>query len=343
MPLPAEPTVVFLDRETLAPSVRLRPPAFPHRWVEHQRTAPDEVLPRLRGASVAVLNKVPLREDVLAQLPDLRLVAVAATGTDCVDTAWCDRNGIAVANIRGYAVHTVPEHVFTLILALRRSLLPYRRSVEAGRWQEARQFCFFDHPILDLHGARLGLVGGGSLGNAVATIAGAFGMEVVFAGRKGDAAPAEGRMPFDEVIATSDVISLHCPLRPETRGLIGAAEFARMKPEAILINTARGGLVDEAALTEALRSGRIGGAGFDVAMPEPPPADAPLMRLLDLPNFILTPHVAWAGRGAMQALADQLIDLVDGFQQGKPFNLVAGGRQAGLRCEAGRTIGRSPS
>ncbi|WP_343712962.1 D-2-hydroxyacid dehydrogenase [Inquilinus sp.] len=325
MTLPPNPKIVFLDRETLAPAIRLRPPAFPHRWEEHQRTAPDQVLERLRGAGVAVINKVQLREPVLAQLPDLRLIAVAATGTDCVDTAWCGRNGVAVCNIRGYAVHTVPEHVFTLILSLRRSLLPYRRSVEAGRWQEARQFCFFDHPILDLHGARLGLIGGGSLGSAVATIGRAFGMDVVFAGRKGDAAPADGRLAFDEVIATSDVISLHCPLRPETRGLIGTAEFARMKPEALLINTARGGLVDEDALTEALRGGRIGGAGFDVAMPEPPPADAPLMRLLDLPNFILTPHVAWAGRGAMQALADQLIDLIDAFEQGRPFNLVAGG------------------
>jgi glycerate dehydrogenase len=322
--LPSTPKIVFLDRETLAPAIRLRPPAFPHRWEEHQRTAPEQVTERLHGASVAVINKVQLREPVLEQLPDLRLIAIAATGTDCVDTAWCDRHGVAVCNIRGYAVHTVPEHVFTLILALRRSLLPYRRSVEAGRWQEAKQFCFFDHPILDLHGARLGLIGGGSLGNAVATIGRAFGMDVVFAGRKGDATPADGRIPFDEVIATSDVISLYCPLRPETRGLIGAAEFARMKPEALLINTARGGLVDEDALTEALRTGRIGGAGFDVAMPEPPPADAPLMKLLDLPNFILTPHVAWAARGAMQTLADQLIDLIDAFRQGRPFNLVAG-------------------
>jgi glycerate dehydrogenase len=263
--LPSTPKIVFLDRETLAPAIRLRPPAFPHRWEEHQRTAPEQVTERLHGASVAVINKVQLREPVLEQLPDLRLIAIAATGTDCVDTAWCDRHGVAVCNIRGYAVHTVPEHVFTLILALRRSLLPYRRSVEAGRWQEAKQFCFFDHPILDLHGARLGLIGGGSLGNAVATIGRAFGMDVVFAGRKGDATPADGRIPFDEVIATSDVISLHCPLRPETRGLIGAAEFARMKPEALLINTARGGLVDEDALTEALRTGRIGGAGFDGA------------------------------------------------------------------------------
>lgn len=323
-PKPAHPKIVFLDRETLAPAIRLRPPAFAHQWEEHPRTAPDQVLNRLQGASIAVLNKVQLREPLLDQLPDLRLIAIAATGTDCVDTAWCSRHGVAVCNIRGYAIHTVPEHVFTLILALRRSLLPYRRAVEAGRWQDAQQFCFFDHPILDLHGARLGLVGGGSLGNAVATIGRAFGMDVVFAGRKGDAAPPDGRMPFDEVIATSDVISLHCPLTPATRGLIGAAEFARMKPEALLVNTARGGLVDEAALTAALRGGHIGGAGFDVAMPEPPPADAPLMQLLELPNFILTPHIAWAGRGAMQALADQLIDLIDAFQQGRPFNLVTG-------------------
>ncbi len=322
----ADPLIVFLDRETLAPEIVLRRPGFAHRWVEYGRTAPEQVADRLSGATIAIVNKVPVRAAALETLPDLRLIAVAATGTDCVDTAWCAQHGIAVTNIRGYAVHSVPEHVFALILALRRSLPGYRAAVAAGRWQAARQFCFFDYPIRDLHGSRLAIIGGGALGGSVAALGRAFGMEPVFVARKGDRFPPADRVPFEEALATADVLTLHCPLTEETRGLIGAAELALMKPDAILVNTARGGLVEEAALAEALRAGRLGGAGFDVTMPEPPPADSPLMGLLDLPNFILTPHVAWAGRDAMQSLADQLTTVIEAFMAGTPRNLVTGGR-----------------
>src|SRR3712207_4293789 len=165
--LPDPPSIVFLDRETLAPSVELRRPSFPHRWVEHARTDPAEVVDRLAGAKIAIVNKVPVREASLERLPELRMIAVAATGTDCVDTGWCDRRGVVVANIRGYAVRTVPEHTFALILALRRSLVGYRRDVADGAWQRARQFCFFAHPIRDLAGSRLGIVGRGALGRSV--------------------------------------------------------------------------------------------------------------------------------------------------------------------------------
>lgn len=317
-----ERTVVFLDRETIAPDIALRRPSFPHRWVEYPRTSPDEAVARLAEAEIAILNKVPLREAELARLPHLRLIAVAATGTDCVDTAACAERGIAVSNIRGYAVHTVPEHTFALILALRRSLVGYRRDVADGAWQRAGQFSFFSHPVRELHGSRLGIFGEGALGQSVAALGRAFGMEVVFASHKGKGDMGPEFTPFEEVVETSDVLTMHCPLLPETRNLIGAAEFARMKPQAILVNTARGGLVDEDALVAALRSGRIAGAGFDVTTEEPPPPDHPFMALLDLPNFILTPHTAWAGHDAMQALADQLIDNVEGFVAGTPRNLV---------------------
>jgi glycerate dehydrogenase len=216
----------------------------------------------------------------------------------------------------------VPEHAFALIFALRRNLFAYHDSVRQGRWQTATQFCFFDHPIGDLAGSTIGIIGGGALGQAVGDLACALRMNVLFAGRKG-VAPGEGRVPFDAMLRLSDVITLHVPLTQQTRGMIGTAEFALMERRPILINTARGGLVDEVALGEALESGRIAGAGFDVASREPPAADHPLMALTGHPNFILTPHVAWASREASQALADQTIDNIEAFWGGVPRNIVA--------------------
>jgi glycerate dehydrogenase len=250
---------------------------------------------------------------------------VAATGTNIVDLDACRRRGIVVANVRGYAEHTVPEHVFALLLALARNLLAWRASVQAGRWQQSDQFCLFDHPIRDLHGATLGIVGSGSLGSGVARLAGAFGMRVLRAEHKGVPAPRPGYTDFEQVLRAADAITLHCPLTAQTEGLIGEAELRAMKPTALLINTARGGIVDEAALVRALKEGWIAGAGFDVITAEPPPAGHPLVApdLLALPNFLLTPHVAWASRPAMQALADQLIDNIEAFVAGSPKNRVA--------------------
>lgn len=314
--------IVFLDRESLSPETRLRAPDFPHRLTVHERSAADEVAARIADADIVITNKVPVRADAIAAAKRLRLIAVCATGTDMVDVKAAAARGIVVSNVRNYATNTVPEHVFALIFALRRSLLAYRDSVRAGRWQTASQFCFFDHPIGDLAGSTIGIVGRGSLGGAVAKIAEAFRMEVLFAGRKGDPAPAAPYVPFEEMLRRSDIVTLHLPLTPEARNLIGASEFAAMERHPLLINASRGGLVDEVALGDALRSGRIAGAGFDVATAEPPPADHPLMALLDLPNFILTPHVAWASREAQQALADQLVDNIDAFWRGAPRNVV---------------------
>lgn len=315
--------IVYLERDSIRAEVRR--PAFDHEWIEFQRTLPAEMLERLRGASVAIINKLPVTDSLMAALPELRMVAVAATGTNNVDLDAARARGIVVSNIRGYAEHTVPEHVIALLMALARNLAAYRASVAQGRWQRSDQFCFFDHPIRDLHGMTLGIVGRGSLGQGVARLAEAFGMRVLFAEHKGAAAVREGYTAFETVLTESDALSLHCPLTDATRGLIGAAELARMKPGAFLINTARGGLVDEAALAATLRTGRLGGAAFDVLCAEPPPDDHPLLApdLLALPNFILTPHVAWASAPAMQALADQLIDNIEAFVRGQPVNRVA--------------------
>lgn len=311
--------IVFLDRSTLKAQVRR--PAFEHSWAEYPVTAASELPQRLAGATIAITNKVALREETLRRLPDLKMIAVAATGYDVIDVGYCKAHGIAVANIRNYAVHTVPEHAFALITALRRNLLAYRRDVENGRWQQVDQFCFFDHPISDLHGSTLGILGEGVLGQATAHIGRAFGMQVLFADHPPPKAPGVVFTPLERVLAESDVISLHLPLTDQTRNLIGSAELRRMKRTAILINTARGGLVDEQALAQALKEGVIAGAGFDVLTREPPKEGNPLLELR-LPNFILTPHVAWASDGAMQFLADQLIDNIEAYVSGRPQNLV---------------------
>jgi glycerate dehydrogenase len=317
-------SIVFLDRATLAPSVRLRRPGFPHAWAEHERTDPADAAARLAGATIAIDNKVPLRREVLERLPDLRMIAVAATGTDCIDKDCCRERGIVVSNVRGYAIHTVPEHVFALILALRRNLCAYRDEVRRGVWQAARQFCFFSHPIDDLHGSNLGIIGEGALGQGVAHLARAFGMHVMFAAHKGKSGLGPLYTPFDEVLETADVITLHCPLLPETRALLGIDEFRRMRRRPVLVNAARGGLVVEEDLERALDEGLVAGAAFDVAMPEPPAADSTIMRLAARPDFILTPHVAWASAQAQQALADQVIDNIERFAQGTPSNVVQG-------------------
>lgn len=312
-------TIVFLDRDTVRAD--FRPPAFPHRWIAHPATAPGEVALRLAGATIAVTNKVPLREDTLAQLPDLRMIAVAATGVDVVDLAACRRRGIAVANVRRYGTQAVPEHALMLMLALSRQLSVYQHAATGGDWQRAEGFCWFGPPIRDLHGRTLGVVGAGDLGCRMAELGRALGMRVLLAERREAESARPGRTAFAEVIRESDVLSLHCPLTPETRGLIGKEELAVMKPTAILINTSRGGLVDEAALADALVAGRLGGAGLDVLSEEPPRSGNPLLDLR-LPNLIVTPHVAWASEAAMQALADQVIANIEAWQRGEPKNLV---------------------
>ena len=311
--------VVFLDRDSLKANVRK--PAKADDYVEHATTAADQVVERLQGASVAIVNKVPLRAATLALLPELKMIAVAATGYDVIDVPYCREAGIAVANIRNYAVHTVPEHAFALILALRRNLLAYRADVEAGVWQTSEQFCFLTHPIGDLHGSTLGIIGEGAIGQGTATIARGFGMKVLFADHAPPKADGVQFTPFDGLIETSDVISLHAPLTPATRNIIALPQLRRMKRSALLINTSRGGLVDEQALITALDERLIAGAGFDVLTTEPPREGHPLIDVRRH-DFILTPHVAWASDGAMQLLADQLIDNIDAWAAGKPQHLV---------------------
>jgi glycerate dehydrogenase len=312
-------SIVFLERSTF--NIEFRRPAFLHDWTDFAETPLSEIVPRLRSATIAICNKLPLRANTLAHLPALKLIAVAATGVDNVDLDFCRANGIAVCNTRGYAINSLPEHALMLMLALRRNLVAYRDDVNAGRWYKASQFCLLDHSISDLRGTVLGVIGYGTLGQSMAKLASAVGMEVIVAERNHAERVREGRSSFEEVLQGSDVVSLHCPLTDETKNLIGAQELRMMKPHAILINTARGGLVDDVALVEALRAGQIAGAGLDVLRVEPPQEGNDLLKAA-LPNLIITPHNAWASRQAMQTLADQLIDNLEAFVRGEPRNLV---------------------
>jgi len=312
-------TIVFLDRASLGAVIR--PPAFLHVWRDHDATAPDETVARLKDATIAVTNKAPIRAAMLARLPALRMIAVAATGTDCIDVDHCLARGIVVSNIRNYATSSLPEHVFALVLALRRNLLAYRADVEAGLWQQATQFCLLTHPIDDLAGSTLGVIGLGALGKAVAKLGAAFGMRVLGFDPLAPAPPGVASATVDQLLAESDVVTLHLPLTPDTRAMIDRQQLQRMKRTALLVNTARGGLVDERALADALTQGWIAGAGFDVLTTEPPDPANPLLRLR-LPNFLLTPHVAWASAQAMQRLADQLVDNIENFVAGAPQNVV---------------------
>jgi glycerate dehydrogenase len=300
--------IVFLERESV--DAEFRRPALAHEWVEYAESEQAQLVERLRGATVLIANKLSVGEAELAELPDLKLIAVAATGVDRIDLAACRRRGVAVANVRGYAVHSVAEHVLMLALALRRNLLGYVEDVRRGLWSESKQFCLLTHPIRDLHESTLGVVGYGALGRATAELARRVGMRVLVGERKGADVVREGRTEFDELLRASDVVTLHAPLSGETRHLVGGRELKLMKGGALLINCARGGVVDEAALARALREGWIAGAGVDVLSNEPPREGNPLLAD-DIPNLIVTPHVAWASREAMQALADQLVDNIE--------------------------------
>ncbi len=311
--------IVFLERNTF--TVDFRKPDFDHEWIEYAETLPSQIVERLKDATIVISNKLALRKPELSQLPQLKLIAIAATGTDNVDLEYCREHKIAVCNTRGYAVNSVPEHVLMLVLALRRNLLAYRKDVRRGEWQRAKQFCLLNQPIHDLQGSTIGIIGWGSIGRATSRLAQAIGMRVLVAERKGALSLRAGRTRFKEVLRQSDIVTLHCPLNEETRNLIGTEELRMMRRDAVLINTARGALVNEAALVRALQSGLIAGAGFDVLSNEPPREGNALLDL-DLPNFILTPHVAWASEEAMRALLDQLISNIEAFVRGEPQNLV---------------------
>lgn len=288
--------------------------------VLHDQTAPAEVAARIAGLEAVFANKSVISRALIDANPQLRLIALTATGVDNVDLAAAREANVAVCNLRDYCTPSVVQHVFALLLALTHRLREYDALVHSGRWEQAGQFSVFPYPIRELQGRVLGIVGYGALGHAVARIAETLGMQVEIANRPGGAAVA-GRTDLDALLPRLDVLSLHCPLTDATRGLINADRLARMKPDAVLINTARGALVDAPALADALRQHRLGGAGIDVLEREPPPADHPLLDP-SIPNLIVTPHIAWAARESRQRCLDELALNVESFLAGKRRNRV---------------------
>lgn len=320
--LPSKPTVVFLDVATIPSQISIPNLTFEHQFQQFDLTEPDQIIERIQAADIVITNKVKLTAEVLAHAPNLRLIAVAATGTDNIDLAYCRDKQIAVANVQGYGTRSVPEHVIAMMFALKRNLVGYHQDIAAGVWQQQKQFCFFSHPIGDVADSTLGIIGSGSLGQAVAKLAKSIGMRVIFAERKGVKECRFGYVPFEQVLEQADVITLHCPLNNSTHNLIAESEFQSMKPSAILINAGRGGLVNEADLIAALKSKHIAGAGCDVFTQEPADETNPLIANMDLPNLILTPHVAWGSDSSIQTLCNILMDNVVKFQQGIEQNRV---------------------
>jgi glycerate dehydrogenase len=269
---------------------------------------------RIRDAEVVLLNKVELSRELLRNAPKLKLVAVAGTGTNNIDVAAARELGIGVCNVRGYCTSSVVQHVWGLILSLTQHVSDYARLAGRRTWNRNELLMVLPYPIRELDGRIFGVIGWGELGRGAARVAEAFGMRVVIANRRGES-PRPDRVELERLLAMSDIVSLHCPLSDSTRGLIGARELALMKPDALLINTARGGLVDSRALSMALKAGRLGGAGIDVLAQEPPPDDDPLLDP-DIPNLLLTPHVAWAAREARQRCLDEMAANISDFASG---------------------------
>ena len=311
--------IVVLDRNTLVN--RPFDFDFPHTLSSYGTTEAHETLERIRGADIVITNKVVISAQAFAENPQLKLVAVTATGVNNVDVEAAKQNGTAVCNIRAYGNESVAEHAFMMMITLMRNLPAYQRDVAAGLWENSPFFCHLGAPMRDLNGKTLAIFGRGNIGKTLATYAQAFKMNVVFAEHKNAQSVRDGYVSFDEAIRSADALSLHCPLTPQTENMIGEAELQQMKPGAILINCGRGGLVDEAALVAALKYGQIGGAGFDVLTQEPPRDGNPLLKAR-LPNLIVTPHIAWASQEAANRLFDILVDNINRFVAGNPQNLV---------------------
>ncbi len=314
--------VVFLDLATLDFNDLQLADFQQDGWdfCSYSSTEPEQVAERIAGAEVVIVNKVVLSAELLAGVKHLHLVCIAATGTNNVDLQAARQLGITVANCQAYGTRSVTQHVMALMLALHTNLITYDRAVKQGDWGRSAQFCLLDYPVAELAGKTLGLVGYGELGREVGRLAEAFGMQVVVARRKGASQPE--RFPLDELLAKADVLSLHCPLTDDTRNMIDATALAKMKPGSFLINTARGGIVNEAALADALRSGHLAGAATDVLSIEPP-KEGNVLLAADIPNLIITPHSAWGSVQARQRIADQVAENIAAFNSGEVLRVVS--------------------
>ena len=313
---------VFLDYATMGPGLELAPLRTLFSSLElFDETSDEEIAQRIRDVEFVFTNKIRLDEKLLRACNKLQFIGLTATGTDNIDLETARQNNIAVANIRAYCTESVVEHVIGSLLMLTHNLHRYNAAVRAGAWQQATDFCMLTYPIREIAGMTMGIVGYGALGEGVAAAAQALGMNVNVSARPGsDDVPAD-RVSFDDLLARSDVISLHCPLNDATRGLFNSETFARMQPGSMLVNTARGALVDAAALVDALKSGHLFGAAVDVLAEEPPVNGNPLLDY-DGDNLIITPHIAWGTDKARQNAIDELAANAAAFIAGNERNRV---------------------
>lgn len=313
--------IVFLDRTGIPPHLPIPRPNFPHQWVEYDTTQPVQLLERMHDAEIAVTSKVVFSREIMQQLPQLKLIALTATGTNNIDLVAAKELGIEVKNVTGYSSVTVPEHVIGFIFALKHSITAWQSDLQRDRWSNSEQFCYFDYPITDVRGSVLGVVGKGCLGSEVGRLAELLGMRVLYAERPNANVCRDGYMPFDQVLAQADIISLHCPLTSETTYLMNAERLAKMKKGALLINTGRGPLIDELAVVAALKSGQLGGAALDVLTKEPPEKENPLLQYAKTsPNLIITPHIAWASDSAVTTLVNKVRDNLEAFWHSQQTN-----------------------
>lgn len=316
--------ISFLDRESFQTDITIKTPNFEHQWLNFDSTTPDQVIQRCQNSDIIVTNKVVIDRTTIEACPSIQHIAVTATGFNIIDLDACRENNVSVSNIPSYATTTVPEHVLACAITLQRKLLRYRQQVLDGEWQKSSRFCLFDQPLHDLKGATFGVIGFGSLGQATAKLMHTIGMKVIYSSRSEKQCDFAKQVEFDEILSNADVISLHCPLTTETEDLISEIEFEKMQNHAILINTARGGIVNERALANAIKAEKIAAIAFDVLCEEPPSdKNSPLFEIADQDNVILTPHIGWASQEAMQALSDQVIENIEGFNKGKLINIVS--------------------
>ena len=308
--------IVLLDRVTIPSHIAIPQPNFPHEWVEYERTSPEQTVERMQGAQIAITNKVIFNREVMQKLPDLKLIALLATGMNNIVLVAAKELGITVKNVTGYSVVTVPEHVIGFIFNFKRSLTGWYNDQLSGKWSDSKQFCYFDYPITDVRGSTLGIIGKGCIGSEVGRLASALGMNVLYAEHRHATACREGYTPFEEVLKQSDIVTLHCPLTENTQNLINKETLSLFKRGALLINTGRGPLVNELDLLEALQSGQLGGAALDVLVKEPPPKDYPLIIAAQtMPNLIITPHVAWASDSAIMTMVNKVRSNIEEFYQ----------------------------
>ncbi|RLM27261.1 glycerate dehydrogenase [Brenneria alni] len=313
--------ITFLDKGALPETVFLkknsfRRPQCRHEWIEYNHTPADQVIVRAKNSDIIITNKTVLTREILSALPSLKLIAVTATGTNTIDTVAAEELGIAVKNVPNYSTQAVSEHTIAMIFALKHSLIAWYRDQLSDRWASQPQFSYFDHPVKDIAGSTLGIIGAGAIGREVARLATALGMKPLFAERRAAAQCRQGYLPFEQVLQSADIISLHCPLSDETRCLINSQTLALCKPTVSIVNTARGGLIDEAALLSALKQRSIAGAALDCLTQEPPSKDHPLMEAAKkLPNLLITPHIGWTSASSLQILMEKTVENIDEFVQ----------------------------